>query len=394
MGDGLLSRACCVCESPEKQTLFRQPLELPEGCSYNGYNIVACLRCGFLYADSSAPQPAWDRHYNSSTKVAQSLAQNSEPPEDIVRLDNSMTHIRRSLNPEASLLDIGCGTGYLLSRLRQDGLQKLSGIDQSPVAAGIARTKYGLDVTVGSIFDYHSTPVDFITVCHVLEHVADVAGFLRHIYGLLANGGTVYIEVPDASQFDCFVDPLSTNAWIYMKDLFTHFSPEHVNFFSVVSLRNLMTRFGFEAVFCESDPLGVVVSAWRRPSLEPDCKAREVLLRYAAKSRQLQNRAMEIIDSLADSGAEVVVWGAGLHTQRLLASGNLRSVNILAYVDSDPSYQGALLAGRPILRPEEIGLLNGKPAILISSWKAQRGIGKAIESMGIPNRVIYLYENR
>ena len=57
---------CAVCECPDREILVRQPLEVPDGaCTYSGYNIVCCTRCGFLYADSSPGQQALDAHYQA-----------------------------------------------------------------------------------------------------------------------------------------------------------------------------------------------------------------------------------------------------------------------------------------------------------------------------------------
>jgi 2-polyprenyl-3-methyl-5-hydroxy-6-metoxy-1,4-benzoquinol methylase len=368
---------------------------LPEGrCSYIGYDIVACSSCGFLYADTEVSQASLDSHYAGPTKVAQALTEIGEPPEDIVRLDNSAGHIKRFLKPGARVLDVGCGTGRLLSLLKTAGFQRVCGIDQSPAAAHIAHTKYGVEVIEGSIFDYAGEGFDCITACHVMEHIVDVGNFVGRLRSLLNKNGVLYLEVPDVHQFDRFVDPSRGEDWIYIRDLFTHFTPEHVNFFSTVSLRNLITRRGFEELFCESDPLGVVVSAWSPDSLMVDDKASEVLARYADASLELQKEALGVIQRLAESGEEVLVWGAGLHTQRLLGTGNLGSVNIKAYVDSDPTYRGAQLAGKPIIGPDEILALDGSPPILISSWKSQSQIERAIRSRGLPNRTIFLYSNR
>ena len=384
-----------MCERSDIKVLFQQHLVLPEGhCSYTGYDIVVCTSCGFLYADTEVSQASLDSHYAGPTKVVQALTEFGEPSRDRARLDNSVRHIMRFLRPEAVVLDVGCGTGRLLSLLRAHGFQFARGIDQSPAAAQIARTKYGADVIGGSIFDYAGERFDSITACHVLEHIVDVSTFIGRIRNLLNKDGVLYLEVPDAHQFDRFVDPSQGDKWIYIRDLFTHFTPEHVNFFSTVSLRNLMTRAGFVEVYCESDPLGVVVSAWRPCTLTMDDTASQVLTQYAQASQELQAEALRVIQCVAESGEEVLVWGAGLHTQRLLGSGCLRRVNVKAYVDSDPSYRGAQLAGKPIIGPDEIATLPQTLPILISSWKAQCQIEKAIRLRGLPNRTIFLYANR
>jgi SAM-dependent methyltransferase len=332
-----------------------------------------------------------DTHYTGPTKAAQSLAEEGEPAGELIRLANTAAILKRFLKPSGSMLDIGCGSARLLNLLKQSGFHQIRGLDQSPVAAQIARSKYGIEVEQGNIFDYKGQVFDLVSACHVLEHVVDLCGFLRRVYSLVRENGLVYLEVPDVSQFDRFIDPSSPDEWIYLRDLFTHFTPEHVNFFSPVSLRNFMTRFGFEEVLCESDPLGVLVSVWRRRAMQVDTSSESVLLRYAAESLSAQSAATQILEQLAKSGEEVLVWGAGLHTQRLLASGPLARVRIRAFVDSDPTYSGAFMGGRPIITPDEIHSLPGCLPILISSWKAQAAIVRAIESMNLPNQPILLY---
>jgi SAM-dependent methyltransferase len=387
-----LSRPCAVCDSREKRVLFQQPLVIPDGLrSYAGHDIVICLRCGFIYADSATAQGALDAYYTGPTKAAQALREIDETEADAVRLANSAAMIGRSLKPEHSLLDVGCGAGRLLGLLKSAGFPRVSGLDPPPAAAALARSKYGVPVAQGSVFDFDGGEYDFLAVCHVLEHIADLPAFLRRIYSLLADEGMAYIEVPDVRQFERFADPRSSQTWIYVRDLFTHFAPEHVNFFSVVSLRNLMTRAGFEEVFCEPHPLGVIASTWKRRALTKDEGSEAAVLRYAAHSRAIGKSALERIERLAESGVEVLVWGAGLHTQRLLASGGLAKLNIRKFIDSDPLYQGTTLAGKPVVKPEEIAAIEGCPPIVISSWKAREAILQAMESMGLPNRPILLY---
>ena len=399
MGGGPLSRSasrpCAICESPHKRLLFAQPLVTPEGaCSYGGYDIVVCERCGFIYADNVLEQSALDAYYAGPTKVAQSLRETGETEANAIRVANTAGIIRRYLKPEHSLLDIGCGAGRLLEILKSAGFSRVSGLDPSPAAAAIARSRCGVPVAEGSIFDFEGGAYDFLAACHVLEHIVNLPAFLRRIYGLLGDGGMVYIEVPDAGQFERFTDPGSAGDWIYIRDLFTHFAPEHLNFFSTVSLRNLMTRVGFEEALCEPHPLGVIASVWKRRAMPKDAASESAVLRYAAASAAMQEGAVERIRALADSGLEVVVWGAGLHTQRLLASGGLARVNIRQFIDSDPTYQGRTLAGKPITAPGEIVKVPGCPPILISSWKAQSAIRKAVDSMRLPNRPILLYPER
>ena len=174
---------------------------------------------------------------------------------------------------------------------------------------------------------------------------------------------------------------------MYLRDLYTHFTPEHVNFFSLVSLRNLMLRHGFDEVRCEAHPLGVIASVWRRRSIVTDTNTAKEVVAYAAASRRIQQSALDTIRDLVRSGDPILVWGAGLHTQRLL-TGELTRANIQAFIDSDAAYRGTTLAGKPILAPGEV--VSGLP-ILVSSYRSEDKIVQYARSAGIQNRMITLY---
>jgi SAM-dependent methyltransferase len=389
-----MDRVCAVCGNSEKRILFRQPLLAPESVSYAGYDIVVCIRCGFVFADQTISQLTSDIHYASPTKVAQNLSCAGEPENDIVRLNNTARLLPPFLHQNDRILDVGCGTGRLLSMLKQAGFPRVQGIDQSPDAVSIALEKYGIDVKCRSIFEYEEGGYDFIIVSHVLEHIVDLSAFLQRIYRMLDTDGKVYVEVPDLYQFERFADLESSGPWAFVRDIFTHFTPEHVNFFSLLSLQNLMASVGFEKVHCEAHPLGVIASVWRRHVVSQDLEGELILLRYAERSQKAQAGALEVLKQVGESGEGVLVWGAGLHTQRLLGSGAFNAVTIVGFVDSDPTYSGSRLMGKPIIGPGELSSVAGHPPIVVCSWKAQGAIVRAIESMGIPNRIVLLYPPR
>ena len=355
---------------------------------------MRCTSCGFIFADTGIAQDDLHGYYAGPKKIAQSLSVAGEDEREFLRIDNALKLVMPLVKSGDRIFDVGCGTGRLLGLLKRNGYTEVSGIDSSPVAAEIARVKHDVPVIVGSIFDYQGQEFDLVTTCHVLEHITDLSAFVLRLWGLIGEKGVLYVEVPNANDFSRFADPDSPEDCIYIRDLYTHFAPEHLNFFSSVSLRNLMKRFGFEELFCNGDSLGVITSAWRRCKMVVDTSTESEVVLYAQKSQELQRGALRIIQQLAISGQEILVWGAGLHTQRLLASSELSKVNIVAFVDGDPSYQGGELAGRAILALEEVGSIAGQPPILVSSWKAQGSIAQAIKSKGIPNEVIILYADK
>src|SRR5690242_1319845 len=57
-------RACLVCDGRATMPLHRQSLVGPDkGCTYAGYDVVACCDCGFVYAAETLGQHELDDHY-------------------------------------------------------------------------------------------------------------------------------------------------------------------------------------------------------------------------------------------------------------------------------------------------------------------------------------------
>ncbi len=102
------------------------------------------------------------------------------------------------LSPGARVLDAGCGTGLLLSRL--PGGLRLAGLDLSPRALEhAARRLPGADLRQGSLPAPQPFPPgsqDWILLTDVLEHVEDDAAALTALGGLLAPGGRLLLTVP------------------------------------------------------------------------------------------------------------------------------------------------------------------------------------------------------
>src|SRR5437867_3295533 len=62
-------RLCPVCEGRRVEHLRQQRFVLPENHPLaDGYNVVVCVRCGFVYADMSASQTDYDEYYAELSK--------------------------------------------------------------------------------------------------------------------------------------------------------------------------------------------------------------------------------------------------------------------------------------------------------------------------------------
>lgn len=101
------------------------------------------------------------------------------------------------------VLDVGCGTGFLLEQLAARGFSGV-GIDLSPES--IAHSKERLEALgasdrlsaeVGSAYEPPAGPFDLITLTDVLEHLEDPRACLAALRPQLAPGGLLVINTPN-----------------------------------------------------------------------------------------------------------------------------------------------------------------------------------------------------
>jgi SAM-dependent methyltransferase len=140
----IISRDCAVCGSSKKKTVYSQRLEVPTiGSIPGGNDVVVCSECGFAYADNLPDQTALDQHYRHSC----------DSSEEAKRYDASEQAIIQFLRRGDRILDIGCGSGQRLCRIKDQGYGDVVGLEPSEAACVAAREQHGLNVVQGSLFD-------------------------------------------------------------------------------------------------------------------------------------------------------------------------------------------------------------------------------------------------
>jgi 2-polyprenyl-3-methyl-5-hydroxy-6-metoxy-1,4-benzoquinol methylase len=133
------------------------------------------------------------------------------------------------------LLDVGCGNGEFIARMRSLGWT-VSGIDFDAAAVAYARSQ-GLDVRVARIADLDDTSVyDVIVLTHVIEHVADPIRFLRDCGQRLRPGsGRLVISTPNINSLG---HALFNKYWRGLE------VPRHFVLFSTAALLACVQRAG------------------------------------------------------------------------------------------------------------------------------------------------------
>jgi SAM-dependent methyltransferase len=390
------NRKCPVCGHAYADVLHSQRFILPEGHPLtDGYDVVCCEQCGFVYADTAVPQAEYDRFYAQNSKY-------EDPTTGTGGMENSWDRRRQEETAQqihaylkgapASILDVGCANGGLLKALKDLGHENSLGIDPSPVCVENAR-RLGVYAKSGSLFQpFEHEPFDLVILSHTLEHVQDLASAAKWIRGLMKESATVYIETPDASRYADFIDAP-----------FQDFNTEHINHFSTTCLNNYLKRNGFEpvswgrkvipasankpypAIYCFAKP------ARESLSIEKDADLRQLTEIYIERSRNILNEINARLNAALAKSKRVIVWGTGQFAMKLLAETALANAEIAAFVDSNPIHHGKILLGTKIIPPEAVRGLD--EPILIASTLHQQSISDQIRNMGLGNPLILLKDS-
>lgn len=139
----------------------------------------------------------------------------------------------------ARILDVGCGFGQMLLRLRDEGFTRISGVDIGEESVAFCQSQK-LDVQkIESIYEFsvqNYGKFDLILMSHVLEHIPknETIATLTAIKSMLAPGGSFIVMVPNAQ---------SATGVYWMYEDFTH----HL-LFTAGSLRYALLSAGFEKI--------------------------------------------------------------------------------------------------------------------------------------------------
>lgn len=388
---------CPLCGGMHRSLIFQQRFEsLGNASLMSGYDVVSCQECGFAFAAGIPSVETFKKYYAQASKYEFSHSGGKQHASEVNRLADLAGWIAGHCPHDARLIDVGCATGELLVQLRERGFTSLTGLDPSDACVRYASEQLGLRSISGVLHTRPESelPYDVLVLSAVLEHVPDLHTCVEQIISWLKPNGQVVVEVPDAAHFaDAFNAP------------YQEFSVEHINFFTVESLTNLMEGHGFRVeatrhYICNvgAGVTGAGLTMIFRAGEPPRPPRKETasidgLRQYSKRCEAWVEHESRVIQDLVTSQTPILVWGTGTLCQRLLATTPFRDANILAFIDSNPHYQGKKLHHRLILGPSELSRYD--EPVLITSWAFQAEIEKQIRNtLGLDTRLISLIPHK
>jgi SAM-dependent methyltransferase len=191
-----------------------------------------CKSCRHLFA-SAYPDDLDNVLYSSENE------QYATPKVQLLSYFGSIVSRLKESSPGKRFMEIGVGAGEMISVANEYGLN-VTGFEIRPVHADRVSNTFGVPVICEDFLKHRSSDqYDIICMGDVLEHMPDPVGAIEKAGEVISKGGLLWISTPNfESSFSVIMkdrDPMKRVC-------------EHLNYFSMDSLRKLLNRFDFSVI--------------------------------------------------------------------------------------------------------------------------------------------------
>ncbi len=203
--------------------------------------MAQCQCCGLLFREPRLTPDELARLYRDNTYCAWGMHGEAGAVRQMKRATfDSYLDVIEQGGWLGSLLDLGCGTGFLVERALERGWDAF-GVEISPLAASEAVERAGAHrILLGTLEEVvlPQSAFDAVTMFDFLEHVPDPKSVLLRVRSAVRPGGVLALTTPFVGGFS---HHLMGRRW-------SQFKHEHLQYFSPPSLTYALRRFGFEVI--------------------------------------------------------------------------------------------------------------------------------------------------
>lgn len=245
----------------------------------------------------------------------------------------AVTNLIRQHFTGKSVIEVGCGKGYFLEHLLNEGFS-VTGVDPAYEGTNpnVVNSVYAPDIGLKG---------DCIVLRHVLEHIADPVAFLTSVLETNGKKGIVYIEVP---SFE----------WICRHGAWFDIYYEHVNYFSLYDFHSMFGIVHDIRYIFNGQYIAVVadLASLRMPVYSDSCRA-EIPEDFSSSMK----KCIDLLNTRNSSGNNkgFGIWGGaskGTMFSLFMQRAGLYTGKV---IDINPAKQGKYLpcSGLRVYSPEE-----------------------------------------
>ncbi len=379
---------CRACDSTDLHPFFEQK-NIPVVCNQlhaspmeakatqlGDIALTYCGNCGIIANSSFNPRLI---NYNASYENA--LHFSGEFQKFANKLASRLVESHGLV--EKRVAEIGCGDGYFLNLMLQNGVGSAVGYDPSMGDGRLDRMpKHDALAILPVSFVDHSIPedVDLVICRHVLEHIPTPTSFLSSIRMAISNRScSVYFEVPNA-------------LWMLESGSIWDVIYEHVTYWTAPALIHALKRAGFTPTNVKTGFNDQYLMIEARLSDGPDLPSsndgldstEQLAVKFGKSADHTLSGWQARLSELHGKGGSAVLWGAGSKGVTFLNVVPAASEAVTYVVDVNARKQGMYVSGtsHSIVSPDR--LLDAPPDLIIVANEIYLDeIRAAVDGMGL-----------
>lgn len=270
------------------------------------------------------------------------------------------------------VLEIGCGTGYLLSLIRDKG-GLVSGIEPGEYGK-IGREKWGLNIRQ-SFFDVNdiSEKYDIIVFYCVLEHIKNYREFFRDVKSILNTDGRIFCSVPDCQPYFKHGDI----------SVFMH---EHYNYFTRHSMKTFLDSMGVQSIIRIAGFGGVIYSScgMEKDNIANQSSSDEYLIDLTYLEKKIRSTREKISEFMEKNSNKSIGIYCPIRLINYFAQFPSEVKTKIRFFDDDENFHNLFFPGINVPIENYNQLKCSKvDVMLVASWTFSDSIKNKCESIGI-----------
>ena len=342
--------------------------------------IIKCKHCGLVQTNVLIPPKTLFKDYRYISSVGMQNHFNSFA-DWLVRT--------QKITPNSKVLEFGCNDGPLLDALKYRGIHNTIGVDPATNIVELGRKK-SLNI-INDFFNYNfakkkewGNKFDLILASNTFAHIEDINSVIKGVhYSLKPKGRFIFevqylVDLVDKFQFD----------FMYH---------EHLFYYTVTSLKPLLSKYGLKIIDVESIPIhsGSIRVVTTKDTSESKKEVVDGFIEIEKDYKDLSKFSNKIAIALNDLGAQlgyikemnktVAGYGASGRANVVTSTKDWDTNDLMYIVDESPErYDRFTSNGKiPIFNPE---ILEVHPPdyILILAWNFADMIIEKTKHLGIP----------
>ena len=200
------------------------------------FKAIECEKCSFVSVDPCISQEGLNYYYQSN--MDRRLVAKKKMKLRNIQYYNDRGLIQKYIS-KGSVLDVGCGGGYFLSKFSKNF--KKTGLDIDSRSAEVGRKKFKIKIINKNLGNEKlRNKFDLIIFRGVIEHLYDPKKAIQRASNLLKRKGYLYFcATPNVQSF---------SAWLYRSKWNLWHPVQHINIFSVETLWKLCGKNKFNKI--------------------------------------------------------------------------------------------------------------------------------------------------